>query len=80
MSPNMSRRHFYVETWWRDRPFLERIDAAAAAGFPAIELWPWRDQDIDAISAKTREHGMNDPANHDDVVSEIAAGGATAKR
>ena len=63
----MSRRHF-----------------PAADGFPAV----------DAISAKTRERGlvvtqftawgfepgMNDPANHDDVVSAIEAGCATAKR
>ena len=83
-----------VETWWRDRPFLERIDAAAAAGFPAIEFWQWRDKDIEAIAAKTREHGlvitqftawgfepgMNDPANHDDVVSEIEASCATANK
>ena len=27
---------------WPDRPLLERIDAAAAAGFPAVELhWPY---------------------------------------
>ena len=27
---------------WPDRPLLERIDAAAAAGFKAIELhWPY---------------------------------------
>jgi len=83
-----------VETWWTDRPFLARIDAAAAAGFPAIEFWPWRDKDIDAIGAKAREHGlvitqftawgfepgMNDPENHDDVVSEIKASCATAKK
>jgi hypothetical protein len=73
----MSRRHFL-----------------AATGFPAIEFWPWRDKDIDAILAKTRAHrlviaqftawgfepGMNDAANHDDVVSKIVAGCATAKR
>ncbi|HXV64313.1 MAG TPA: TIM barrel protein [Vicinamibacteria bacterium] len=82
-----------VETWWRDLSFLERLDHAAAAGFPAIEFWPWRGKDIEAIAAKTRElglvvtqftawgfePGMNDPGNHDAVVSEIEASCGAAK-
>ena len=37
---------------------MSRRHFLAAAGFPAIEFWPWRDKDLDANSAKTREHGL----------------------
>jgi len=76
-----------IEMWWRDRPLLERIRAAHRLGFPAIEMWPWRGKDLDAIAALTRELGLeltqftawgfdpplNDPANHDRLEREIAA-------
>ncbi len=83
-----------VEMWWRKQPFLDRIRAAADLGFPAIEFWPWRGKDIDAIAALTRElkidvaqftgwgftPGLNDPANHDAFVAAIEAGCGVAKR
>lgn len=47
-----------VEMWWRALPFLERIDRAAALGFPAIEFWDWRNKDIPAIAARCRELGL----------------------
>lgn len=28
-----------LESWWYDKPFLERIDLAAAAGFQTAEMW-----------------------------------------
>ncbi|UDL93759.1 TIM barrel protein [Lichenihabitans sp. PAMC28606] len=43
---------------WPDRPLLDRIDAAARAGFKAIELhWPY---DVPARDVKARclEHGL----------------------
>jgi hydroxypyruvate isomerase len=85
-----------VEMWWGGLPFLDRIKAAHALGFPAIEFWPWRrkDVDVDAIAATTKELGMqvaqftawgfspglNDPANHEKFVAEIEASCATAKK
>jgi hydroxypyruvate isomerase len=77
-----------VEMWWRDLPFLERIQKAAEFGYPAIEFWPWQNKDVDAIAALTRElgiavaqftawgfrPGLNDPANHDAFVEAIEAG------
>lgn len=76
-----------VEMWWKELPFLTRLERAAEAGFPAVELWPWRDKDIDAIAAKTKAlgiavtqftawgftPGMNHPDNHDAVEKEIEA-------
>jgi hydroxypyruvate isomerase len=38
-----------IEMIFRDRPFLDRIDAVAEAGLKAFEFWGWRDKDLDAI-------------------------------
>ena len=76
-----------VEMWFRSLPFLDRIRASADLGFPAVEFWPWRGKDLDAIAAICAERkievtqftawgfspGMNDPANHDHVENEIRA-------
>lgn len=83
-----------IEMWWSKVPFMERFDRAAELGFPAVEFWPWRDRDIDAIAKRTNqlgleiaqftawpfEPGMNDPKNHDRVVAEIEASCETAKK
>jgi hydroxypyruvate isomerase len=43
---------------WSDRPILERIDAAAAAGFKAIELhWPY-DTPAEEVRARCERHGL----------------------
>lgn len=74
-----------IEMWWRRLPFLERIAAAADAGFPAVEFWPWRGKDMDGIARVCGERGievaqftawgfepgLNDPAHHDRFVDEI---------
>lgn len=83
-----------LEMWWRGLPFLERIDRAAELGFPALEFWPWRGKDLDAIAERCKKHkieiaqftawgfkpGMNDPHNHDAVVAEIEASCQVALR
>ena len=43
---------------WPDRPLLARIDAAAHAGFKAIELhWPY-DTPAAAVRARCERHGL----------------------
>lgn len=43
---------------WPDRPLLERIDAAARAGFEAIELhWPY-DVAPERVRARCKAHGV----------------------
>ncbi|TAE88903.1 MAG: hydroxypyruvate isomerase [Verrucomicrobia bacterium] len=81
-----------IEMWF-EGGFEERIEQAAALGFPAIELWTWRDKDLAAGAAALRRHGMiatqftawgfgkqiNDPAfPAEDFVEEIAAACAAA--
>lgn len=83
-----------VEMWWRGLPFLDRIRQAVAFGFPAVEFWPWRNKDLDALVALRDElgfevaqftawgfsPGLNDPANHEAFEQEIADSLAVAKR
>lgn len=71
-----------------------RIARAADLGFSAIEMWPWRGKDIEAIDRVRRERnveivqftgwgftpGLNDPANHDAFVAEITASCETAQK
>ena len=47
------------EMWWGKLPFLDRIRAAHALGFPAVEFWPWRGKDVDGIKALTEELGID---------------------
>src|SRR5262245_1703832 len=46
------------EMWWGRLPFLERIKKAHELGFPAIEFWPWRGKDVEAIAKLTQELGL----------------------
>lgn len=76
-----------VEMWWRKLPFMQRIQQAAAMGFPAIEFWPYKGKgkDVDQIAALTKKlnidiaqftawgfsPGMNNPKNEDAFVETI---------
>jgi hydroxypyruvate isomerase len=83
-----------IEMWFGDRPYPERMRAAAELGFSAVEFWPWRGKDLDAIDAARKEcgleiaqftawgfsPGMNDPTQHDAFLAEIEASCETARR
>lgn len=83
-----------LEMWWTNLPFLDRITKAHELGFPAVEFWPWRGKDIDAIAARTQElglevaqftawgfsPGLNEAKNHERFVAEIEASCAAAKK
>lgn len=83
-----------VEMWWSGLPFLDRIRQAHALGFPAIEFWPWRGKDLDAIGTLCGElglavaqftawgfsPGLNEAKHHDAFVAEIEASCAVAKK
>jgi hydroxypyruvate isomerase len=47
-----------VEMLFRDRPFLDRLDAVAASGAPAYEFWRWADKDVPAIAERARRLGL----------------------
>jgi len=84
-----------IEMWGFGVPALhERVRKVADLGFGAVEFWPWRGRDLDALGKACKDAkieimqftawgftpGMNDPKNHDDVVKEIAASCEVAKR
>ena len=83
-----------VEMWWRSLPFLERIHAAADAGFTHIEFWPWRGKDLVEIVKVCQDRditiaqftawgftpGMNNPKNHNRFVQEIIKSCSVAKQ
>lgn len=74
-----------IEMWWTSLPFLERIEQAAALGYPAVEFWPYKNKDIAAIAKLTEDlgieiaqftawgfnPGMNNPKNEDDFAATI---------
>lgn len=51
-----------IEQWFRPMPFLDRIDAAKALGFTAVEMWnpnnPKNGKTPDAIAKRLKEQGM----------------------
>jgi hydroxypyruvate isomerase len=83
-----------VEMWWGRLPFVERLEAAAKLGFSAVEFWPWRGKNIDAVgetcqrlkltisqfSAWGFTPGLNNPANHAKFVDEVGASCEVAKK
>jgi hydroxypyruvate isomerase len=71
----------------------DRIRAAAAHGIEAVEIWSWRDKDLDSIEAALRETGVRllslivdpklditDPATHDDYLGGVADSLVIAER
>ncbi|MBM3999946.1 MAG: TIM barrel protein [Planctomycetes bacterium] len=74
-----------VEMWWTKVPFLDRIRRAAELGFPAVEIWPYQNRDVDRIAALCKElkiaiaqftawgftPGMNHPDNEDTFIAAI---------
>jgi hydroxypyruvate isomerase len=83
-----------VEMWWHELPLLERIRQTARHGFPAIEFWPWRGKDLDAIADLCGELSleiaqftawgfrprMNDPRHHDAFEREVHEACAAAHK
>ncbi|GEM_PF-381204 len=51
-------RSVSIHFMWDDRPMINRVEAAAKAGFDLVDLWDWRSVDIDAISAAARDNGI----------------------
>jgi hydroxypyruvate isomerase len=47
-----------IEMIFRDRPFLERIDAVADTGLKAFEFWGWRDKHLPAIRDRATRRGL----------------------
>ena len=79
-----------IEMLFTNRPMLERIDAAAAAGADAVEFWGADGKDVGAICRRARALGLEvgtfacgapltDPQKAEDAVSRIRGAIAIAK-
>jgi hydroxypyruvate isomerase len=84
-----------LEMWWgKEKNFLKKLEYAAALGFPAVELWPWENKDVNAVaetcqrlgltiaqfSAWGFKPGLNDPKNHSQFVEKIDKSCEIAKK
>ncbi|MEJ2288475.1 MAG: TIM barrel protein [Deinococcales bacterium] len=71
----------------------ERVRAAAAAGFAAVEMWHWSTKDLDALEDALAETGVRlkgmvceplarivDPASHERWLDGVSASLAVARR
>jgi len=47
-----------VKFLWPDRPLADRARLAASHGFDGIEMWDWRDEDVDGCASACREAGI----------------------
>ncbi|HLT97887.1 MAG TPA: TIM barrel protein [Acidimicrobiia bacterium] len=47
-----------IQLMWESLPFADRVRAAADAGFDLVDLWDWRNSDIDAVHAVCSETGI----------------------
>jgi hydroxypyruvate isomerase len=85
-----------IEMWFTKLPFLDRIRATAALGFPGYEFWPYEPQmeRLDEIRKLNEQlglvatqftawgfkPGMNDPKNRDAFVKKMEEACKVAKR
>lgn len=47
-----------IQLMWDQLPFPDRVRAAASAGFDLVNLWDWRNSDIDDVHAASLETGI----------------------
>ena len=82
-----------LQFMWTELPFPHRVRKAASFGFDQVDLWDWRDTDIDELGKTCRaegialggffghrQGGLANPAHHGQVLEELAASVEVAKR
>ena len=76
-----------LEMWWVELPRIDRVAAAAQAGFRLAEIWYWPNWDVDALVSACSEHGVrltqiggwdfeprfHDPSNREAFRSGVAS-------
>lgn len=82
-----------LQFMWTELSFPDRVRKAAAFGFDQVDLWDWRDSDIDGVAAACqaegvtlggffghRQGGLADPAQHQQVMEELSRSVEVARR
>jgi hydroxypyruvate isomerase len=78
---------------WTDLPLPERAARAADHGFQRVDLWDWRDEDVDGLAAVCRDRGIEiagffghstgglvDPSQRDEVLERLSESIEVAQR
>ena len=82
-----------LQFMWTELPFADRVRRAASHGFDRVDLWDWRDVDIDLLSEICRSEGvalgsffghrqtgLADPSQRDRMLEELSASVEVARR
>ena len=53
-----------LEMWWgKEKNFLKKLEYTAALGFPAVELWPWENKDVNAVAETCEARSRHRPVH-----------------
>lgn len=82
-----------LQFMWTELSFPDRVRKAASHGFDQVDLWDWRDVDIDGLGEACRSQGvalggffghrqggLADPSQRGQVLEELAASVEVAQR
>ena len=82
-----------LQFMWTELSFPDRVRKAASHGFDQVDLWDWRDVDIDELGETCRaegvalggffghrQGGLANPAQHGQILEELATSVEVAKR
>lgn len=58
MTISFDRFAVNLEMWWPELDRIDRVVAAAGAGFRFAEIWHWPNWDVAALARATRDHGV----------------------
>jgi hydroxypyruvate isomerase len=93
MPPRVPRTSASIEFLFTELPWVERVEAAARAGFEGVECWDWRDKDMDRLGEAAaragvaitgffgnRRYSLIDRTQHQANLDGLAASVACARR
>lgn len=58
MTTSLDRLAVNLEMWWPELDRLDRVAAAADAGFRLAEIWHWANWDVPALARAMGDHGV----------------------
>lgn len=93
MNQDQILRSVSIHSMWEELPMPQRVMEAAQAGFDLVDLWDWRNVDIEAIAAAATDNGIGingffgnrqfsacDPASRAGFIQEVKESLACAVR
>lgn len=62
-----------LETFFPELPFYDRFEAAARAGFQAVEFWSWSNKDLDRVRDLLKRHALTLASMSGDLAQSMVA-------